>query len=316
MNGRDIEGMRTLRRWLLLTLALLWVQPAQAQMAIDRLWVDFTDESVGRSDLVVRNESEDVYYVTVTPSEILNPGQADEERVTYTDPEELGLLVTPNRLVLQPGDMRAIRLVSLNQNLQTDRNYRVDVRPELGEISVTGGNDEDRGMALKLLSAFDVLVTVRPEDGRPEFTARRGPDFLELANRGTSSMVLLDGRLCPAVESGLSETTIAHYTAQLREGTEAEEGEAPAELVRDENGCIDLPSKRLYAGNSWRVHAADTEFLKFDTRWRATQELRRIEVRCGMASPQTNESDFCQPAESVAERGTAVPNSPNQPTEH
>lgn len=147
-------------RLLIFCVLLTCSAQASAQLAIDRLWVDLDDSGAGRSDLVVRNESDDIYYITVTPAEITAPGTDAQKRETHADPEELGLLVTPNRLVLRPEEMRAIRIVSLNQDLETDRVYRVNITPQIGEISYDQEAVENRGLALKLLAAFDVLVTV------------------------------------------------------------------------------------------------------------------------------------------------------------
>jgi len=48
--------------------------------------------------------------VSVAPTEIVNPGRPDERRVAHPDPRQLGLLVSPNRLVLGPGEREIVRL--------------------------------------------------------------------------------------------------------------------------------------------------------------------------------------------------------------
>ncbi|RYG79680.1 MAG: hypothetical protein EON59_15855, partial [Alphaproteobacteria bacterium] len=47
---------------------------ASAQLAIDRLWVDFEPGAASRSDLVIRNESADRYFITISPVEVLSAG--------------------------------------------------------------------------------------------------------------------------------------------------------------------------------------------------------------------------------------------------
>ena len=302
-------------RWLLIFAVMAWSGPAYSQMAIDRLWVDFGSDGVDRSDLVVRNESQDIYYVTVTPSEVVDAGTPDEHLVTYTDPEQLGLLVTPNRLVLNPGELRAIRLVSMNRDLAKDRTYRVDVRPQLGGVNIEEGESENRGVAVKLLAAFNVLVTVRPEGGSPDFRVTRTAEGLSLVNGGSTSMVLLNGKVCPGDSDALSEGTQDHYLAALRaEIGQSDEADDIA-LTFDEAGCISLPGKRLYPGNSWQIAAADNEFLTFDTRWKASQDLQPIRIQCGANDIKQSESEFCQGAASVAETGAAHSLSPAQQME-
>src|SRR3546814_2712942 len=112
----------------------LGVAPAHAQLSVDRLWVDFEPGASRRADVVVRNESPDRYYITITAAEIIQPGTKEEKRVETTDPEVLGLWVTPNRLVIDPGGMRSVRVVSLDVQLTNDRFYRVKTTPQVGDI--------------------------------------------------------------------------------------------------------------------------------------------------------------------------------------
>ena len=48
--------------------------PAYAQLAIDRLWVDFEPGAQPRADVVIRNESADSYYISVSTVEVADPG--------------------------------------------------------------------------------------------------------------------------------------------------------------------------------------------------------------------------------------------------
>lgn len=172
--------------------------PALAQLSINKLWVEFDQDNASRTDLVVRNDSKDRYYLTVKSSEIVKPGADDESRVEIADPEKLGLLVTPNRLVLEPGASRSIRLVSLNHDLAQDRVYRVYVRPEIGAIEgVAAPKQNDSAIAIKVLTAYDVLVIARPRRANPQITATRSATAVTLTNNSNSNVLLSDGSLCP-----------------------------------------------------------------------------------------------------------------------
>ncbi|HMN52590.1 MAG TPA: hypothetical protein PKC32_00205 [Sphingopyxis sp.] len=277
--------------------------PASAQLAIDRLWVDMGGGSVRRSDLVVRNESKDKYYITVATSEIVNPGTAQETREPGSNPEELGLLVTPGRMILEPGQMRAIRIVSLNQGLSKDRVYRVNVTPQIGELGAASAAPDSRGLAIKLLAAFDVLVTVRPEKGDATLVVHRDGNFLDLTSAGNSNVLLLDGKICPAAGKALSQATQDFIVAQdeqeyARQAEQAKEtdGEAPPKPERDfgPDGCVGLSGKRLYAGNSWRLPAAVGEELRFNRRDSASQDLAPITIRCDAADGEgASNSKYC-----------------------
>ncbi len=143
---------------------------------------------------------------------MLDPGTAEERRRHATDPEELGLLAAPSRLVLEPGARRVIRLARLDAPAGSERIWRVDVRP------VTGPTESDTS-AVKLLIGYGVLVIGRPETPRVALEATRRGEGLELTNMGNTNALLFDGRHC-----------------------------AP-----DDATCLELPTKRLYPGNRWRV---------------------------------------------------------------
>lgn len=203
--------------------ALVAGSSANANLSIDKLWVDFADGRAGRSDVVIRNDSEDRYFVDVTVAEILNPGTEQEERSVVADPEALGLLVTPNRMVLEPGALRSIRLVSLNENLPKDRIYRVLVRPQVGAIEREGPPVEGgSAIVMKLMAAYDVLVVARPQGAHAEIQAQRTASRIELSNSGNSNVLLLSGFVCPR------ETA-----PDDRQAT-----------------CTSVPNVRLYAGNT------------------------------------------------------------------
>lgn len=222
--------------------------PASAQLAIDRLWVDFEPGAANRSDLVIRNESADRYYITVSPVEVVSPGTADEQRVEKSDPEQLGLLVSPNRLVVDPGGMRAIRVVSLNDTVAVDRVYRIRVTPQVGEIQAGDPGAEARGMTVKLLTAYDVLVTVRPPKPETGVTATREGNEVTIRNVGNSNTLLFDGAACsPATSPGESEI------------------------------CEDIGARRLYPANEWKITLKDAGAkLKFKERRYASSEPREL----------------------------------------
>lgn len=211
---------------------------ASANLSIDRLWVEFADGRPGRSDIVIRNDSEERYFIDVSVAEIINPGTEAEERSVVADPEALGLLVTPNRMVLEPGALRSIRLVSLNENLPTDRIYRVLVRPQVGAIEAdVPAVDSSPSIVMKLMAAYDVLVVARPRDARAEIAVKRSDTEIELTNAGNSNVLLLNGLICP-------------------QDTPESEREA---------NCTEVDNRRLYAGNAVKfplTKPSDVLFVK------------------------------------------------------
>ena len=223
--------------------------PVSAQLAIDRLWVDFEPGTETRADVVIRNESPDRYYISVTPTEVIDPGSATEKRVAIADPEKLGLLVTPNRLILEPGSLRSIRLVSLNNDLKADRVYRVKITPQIGTIDGGDAGAGNRGVAIKVLAAYDLLVTVRPKDPKPDLVATRTASALVIRNAGNSNALLFDGLSCP-------------------------EGVKP---TNKDAACTAVGSKRIYAGGEWTLDLkAPTGKLSFKERLSASTDPKEV----------------------------------------
>lgn len=227
MRGRNSVGKALCVGLLSVGLICCGCGPASAQLAVDRLWVDFQSGAADRTDVTLRNESSDVYYITVSPVEVQNAGLPNETRVTEADPDKLGLLVTPNRVVMQPGDTRSIRIVSLNQGLKTDRVYRVTITPQVGDIVDNNAAAPDHAMSVKLLAAYELLVTVRPDGSKSKVDVKRVADGITLTNLGNTNVLYFDGEDCPA-------------------NSDAAVGAK----------CIKVGSKRLYVGNAWHVKLA------------------------------------------------------------
>jgi P pilus assembly chaperone PapD len=163
--------------------------PARAELVLSQLIVELKADGKMRDDIEVWNNSPERAYVAVDPNEIINPGQASEERRREPDPEKRGLLVAPARLILEPGQRKLVRVAALAAGVERERVYRVTVKPVAGELSA-----ERSG--LKILVGYDVLVLLRPANAHPQLTARRSGNSLTFRNDGNASLELADGRQC------------------------------------------------------------------------------------------------------------------------
>jgi Mat/Ecp fimbriae periplasmic chaperone len=200
-----------------LACALCLGAPARADMALSKVVVDFTSVRPARDDIEITNPADEILYVSIEPAEILDPGAPEERRVTNPNPRELGLLVSPTRLVLGPGERKVVRLSLLERPKDRDRIYRVAVKPVIGEIVA-------RQSALKIVVGYDVLVIARPENARPRLEVSRSGNAVEFRNVGNTNALLFNGRQCDATEAD----------------------------------CAELPSKRIYAGNTWQFQLPAT----------------------------------------------------------
>jgi Mat/Ecp fimbriae periplasmic chaperone len=164
---------------------------ALADLVLSEVIVDFGPDQPPRRDIEVFNDGAERVYLIVQPAEIKAPGTAMEARRESPDPEALGLLVTPNRLVLEPGQRKLVRIAALNPPDVRDRIYRVTFKPVVGATQATTSG-------LKILVGYDVLVILRPTVPQATITATRTEQGVVLTNEGNTNAELFDGRQCDA----------------------------------------------------------------------------------------------------------------------
>jgi P pilus assembly chaperone PapD len=185
----------TTRRLLLPALALAMAiglgGAARAEMVLSQVIVDLLPGKPPREDIEVWNDGDERMYVLAEPFEILRPGTPAEARVPVTDPEQAGLLVAPLRLVLEPGERRAIRIAAIGARPAADRVYRVTIKPVAGAVTAETS-------ALKVFVGYDTLVLVRPEQITGDVEGARNGRTLTLRNAGNAAQELFDGRQCDA----------------------------------------------------------------------------------------------------------------------
>ncbi len=205
--------------------------PAFAKLVVNKNIVVIGAEGRPRADIELRNIGDEVLYVAVDPARIEQPGTDAQDRVSPSDPRELGLLVTPRKLVLQPGDRKIIRMTLLKKPQETDDVYRVLVEPK-----ASGFESDTQGMKIKIMVGYDILVLATPPNPSSNLTVERDGTVLHITNNGNSNALLYDGQQCDA---------------QLDQ-------------------CKQLPVKRIYPGTRYDMELpyADTpaNFLMLDSR--------------------------------------------------
>lgn len=176
---------------LALGLALGLAAAAHAEMVLSQVIVDLVPGKPPREDIEVFNDSDERMYVLAEPFEIRNPGLPGEERLPVGDPEAAGLLVSPLRLVLEPGERRTIRIAAIGERPASDRVFRVAIRPVAGTV-------EAEASALKVFVGYDTLVLVRPAQLTGTVEGQRAGRTLTLRNPGNTAQELFDGKQCDA----------------------------------------------------------------------------------------------------------------------
>jgi P pilus assembly chaperone PapD len=164
---------------------------AQAEMVLSQVIVDLLPGKPPREDIEVWNDGSERMYVSAEPFEIRAAGTPEETRVPAGEPDRAGILVAPQRLVLEPGERRTIRVAAVGERSAADRVYRVAIKPVGGPISANES-------ALKVFVGYDALVLVRPDKFSGDVVGERTGRTLTLTNGGNTAQELFDGKQCDA----------------------------------------------------------------------------------------------------------------------
>jgi hypothetical protein len=164
---------------------------ASAELVLDQVIVDLETGQPARDDIEVHNSGEDRMYVLVEPAEILNAGLANELRVPLGPPSESGMFVSPQRIILEAGERRLVRIAATGGRPSSDRIFRVRIRPVVGEVV----SQED---ALKVLVGYDALVLYRATKKEGTLDIVRSERALSFVNRSNSATEVFGGQQCNA----------------------------------------------------------------------------------------------------------------------
>ncbi|MFN3714226.1 MAG: molecular chaperone [Alcanivoracaceae bacterium] len=208
----------------LLLLPLITSLPAQGALSIDRALLVFEPGKPARQDVNAGNSGENNLFLEVEVLEVTRPGTPEEERQAIRDPESIGFIAAPRRLMVPPGGKRPVRMMNLIGHGDTERVYRVNIRPVLPPV-------ESSGLGVRIVVAYQVLVFVAPRQTRVELNARREGNRLLLTNRGNVNILLSNGSHCPMLGA---------------------------------LDCDDLKGRRLYPGNEWVVELPGNGPVQFD----------------------------------------------------
>src|SRR3954447_8226106 len=171
--------------------AFLFPAAAHAELVLSELIVELQPGKQVRDDLEVWNNAPERAFVAVEPREIVDPSLSSQSERRDPDPEKLGILVSPSRMILEPGERRLLRIAALSWGTAQEYVYRVTVKPVVGGV-------EAKDSGLKLLVGYDVLVLVRPAQPAANVSAVRAGRNLTFRNSGNVSVEIVEGTQCNA----------------------------------------------------------------------------------------------------------------------
>jgi P pilus assembly chaperone PapD len=173
--------------------ALFVAAPCEAEISLSQIIIDVAPGEALVRDVEVANLAKDKAYIEVTVFRIANPGDMPMKRETAANPNELGLLATPAKMVLAPESARLIRLILLNPPDASEHVWRVSVVPKVGEIA------DDR-TGVKLVIGYEMLVFQRPETLRIDVSFTRQGKVLTATNNGNTNVLIPALNQCTAPE--------------------------------------------------------------------------------------------------------------------
>jgi hypothetical protein len=207
----------------------------RADMVLSEAIVDLQSPGEMRHDIEVSNSGEEPLYVEIEVAQIVDPERAQPTRVHLDDPRTAGLLASPNRLVVAPAELKRVRVVVRKPATERDLVYRVSFIPrENPAVS-------EEEIAFKVLIGYDVLVIVRPPQGKPELRVEREGQRMLFENAGNSSVLIRKLEQCP---------------------------EAAAE-------CTEINGNRLYAGERWEVILPHPEPVRVFESYRSNNTVKQ-----------------------------------------
>lgn len=179
-------------KYIICILSLLFlVEGAAANLSARPIVVELAADGSGRADILVGNTGQRTQYLSITALKMVEPGASPERYLRSPDPAEVGLLVAPRRLVLQPEEEKVIRIILFEDEIISDAAWRVRIEPVIGRIESTGS------VAVTSVG-YDALVFARPAAPAPNLTARRDGKRLTIQNTGNTNTLLHSGKQCRA----------------------------------------------------------------------------------------------------------------------
>jgi len=142
--------------------------------------------------VTVKNMGDAPLYLKITVQKVMNPGMAPEKKVNLGELDHPGLIASPDRLTLGPGQTRAIVLKSLVEPEQ-EALYRLYIVP-VRSLKVDDAPQDKMTAPMSVAIGYGVLVRHMPPPGKQKsgWTYRCDGDGLTLENTGNIRQIFTD----------------------------------------------------------------------------------------------------------------------------
>lgn len=198
---------------------------ASAQISVNRSVIEFSNDSRVQ-DIEILNTGDFKVYLDLKVAEIINPETDTPKRMELSDPRSTPVLVSPRQLLVPPGTRKRVRVIMRESTGDTDRIFRLAVKPYTGKARIDAPGAGKTSSAIRVLVGYDLLLIARPSDKNPQVKVKRDDNSIEFHNAGNTNVLL---RRIVQCDSGVD----------LKEAT----GEQ----------CVEMQPNRLYAGETYKV---------------------------------------------------------------
>lgn len=179
-----------------LCLAVFWQGLEASSISVDPLVADLSYNN-RYQDIMVHNVGNDTAYVALQIFRLDNPGLPTQKFTLLEDnPYQIGLIATPNKLIVPMGQTRIIRALYIGPPPQSDVVYQVVVKPVTGQLVAVQSGAKDVNTGVQVIIAYGVTLYVRPAVLNPKMKAVRTGTSLSLSNVGNTTVQIGHCRQC------------------------------------------------------------------------------------------------------------------------
>lgn len=192
------------------------ITSVQANMVLDRMIVHFKPNKQW-ADIIVANPEKESLFLKVSVIKVENPGTPKEKKITITTPEQIELLVSPQKIEIPANGRQTIRVTRIIPSPKDkELVYRLAFTPVVGKIK-TNKN------AIKILISYQAIIFIQPSNPFIQIASTPAKQSVKFTNSGNVNVLLHQGKYCPQSKD------------------------------KDKTKCTDIEGIRIYAGENWTM---------------------------------------------------------------
>ncbi|NOQ12885.1 MAG: fimbria/pilus periplasmic chaperone [Methyloprofundus sp.] len=215
--------MKTRYIFSLFLLGFIIAVPVQANMVVNKIIINFYSGKTAREDVEVFNSGKEALYISAKLFEIIQPESKAPERRELTDPRDAGIIISPNRFIVAPGQRKVVRLITTQSAIDKDKVYRILMQPHAGKFTT---DSTQKAAGIKIILGYELLAFIRPANLDASLQVQRKGKSLALHNTGNTNINVREIKLCQDTE---------------------------------QQHCEILGGKRLYSGQQWQLNLPQAE---------------------------------------------------------